>query len=166
MLKKPTKKTHSNTFSRRSLLKMAGAGAINFTANPLKALPAPTAPDLGNYVVIVAHQDDEVIWLEPLLQNAKRIVIVHPILNTHLKIIDRHTDWYRMKHVAAGGIMALDPYVEFIETYIAEYETGNPQLVNAATMQDQIENIVIDPDIDTIVTHNPWGEYGYPHHRY
>lgn len=137
----------------------------------------PGTPDPltgGDYAVVVAHPDDEVLWFSSVLAHAKRIIFCYgdfapsPSMGpARRKVVDQ---------VPYRNVVFLDlPEGEFHECG----DWRNPRLVPAGIAirdakvrrryEKNFELLVsrLEPllgDVDSVFTHNPWGEYGHEDH--
>ena len=131
-------------------------------------------PGLGSTSVVVAHPDDEILWLSSVVASADRIVLCfgdpfgRPRMSAararavaalplsglvDLKLPESgagfSVDWARARPTRAG--------VEIVEAGArARYEDNHGKLVEA--LRPLLAGCV------DVYTHNPWGEYGHAEH--
>lgn len=128
----------------------------------------------GNYAVVVAHPDDEVLWFSSVLEGARRIIfcygdyaplpsmgaarrrVMEDFPHPHVEFLDlpeglfhECADWKNPRPVPAGMAIA-DRGVR------RRYEE------NFALLVPRLEPLL--RDVDLVFTHNPWGEYGHEDH--
>jgi len=112
-------------------------------------------------IMIIAHMDDEVLWLLPWLNQAEKVVIASlPYTNAHLNILSKYASQYDAIWQFGKGITSFQEYKE--------------KWLNPGTRKDfitdwsydrMLRDIIADPGVTEVYTHNPWGEYGHIHHR-
>ena len=112
-------------------------------------------------IMIVAHMDDEIIWFLPWLNRVEKIIIVSlPYTSAHLNILSKYASQYKAIWQFGRG---LTPFQEYREKWL------NPNIrKDFITDWDYdciLRDIIADPEVTEIYTHNPWGEYGHIHHR-
>jgi len=193
-------------------------------------------------IVIIAHLDDEVIWMLPFLEQFDKVYVAAvPMTYGHCNIATELSKHFSGTWCPTRGIMEVGPYCDnFLNReigpcaesgelvpgdYIFESGTyvlasngfiyvdgekaatvelstgkcyglggdfigtmsGNPsgeiqfthipgggpvetgrfhkERTNEIILKKLLRDIIADPEVDTIYTHNPWGEYGHEHHR-
>src|ERR1700760_532462 len=133
----------------------------------------PSSPE-GRTAVVVAHPDDEALWLSSIVASAERIVFAFGA------VFDR-PDRSEARRKAVAAL----PLKQIINLQIPEsgvawksYQT-KPELTahgikvaeapqreryesNYATLQDGLRASL--SGCADVYTHNPWGEYGHPEH--
>ena len=203
-------------------------------------LPCKTST---NSIMIVAHLDDDVIWMLPFIDECSKVYVAAvPLTYGHVNIMAEYskwfpnTQWYPVRGMMetgpycdnflnreagplaeAGGlipgdyifesgtyILAGDGFIyvrgeraakvdlttgkcydlggDFIGTMSGEnsgtvYFTHIPgggsvvtgrsykKQTNEVILTTLLRDIIADPEVTTIYTHNPWGEYGHEQHR-
>jgi hypothetical protein len=122
-------------------------------------------------IVLHAHQDDDILWFLPFLEESKEIVLsVLPATYAHLHVVNNHPDWYQQKWVPAWGTACVDDFFNF---YIDKKKrqknySGKGKFLPGITEKNitgKICDLIADNEVKRIVTHNCWGEYGHIHHR-
>ena len=125
----------------------------------------------GKTVVVVAHSDDEVLWFEPLLANAKAIVFLGGSYGqTRYNFL---TNIYGTNGVYNKNIpkyYAFDIITDQRWTDEALHDScyRDNALYTYQNLYDHARPILEQlksQGMKRVVTHNPWGEYGHPHHR-
>lgn len=195
-----------------------------------------TIPVHASSIMIIAHLDDDILWMQPVINECDKVYIVGvPLTNGHMNIANKcqqffpNTQWipvrglcetglycdtflvreeYPIDHLIPGDYIfdevayriASDGYVYidgekagyinldngqcygFNDNYLGYFSANNEicftdingdiqigrfhkELVNKVIITKLLKDIIADPAVDTIYTHNPWGEYGHAHHR-
>lgn len=122
-------------------------------------------------VLVVAHPDDEVIFFSSIMAECKRVIICFgPCENASVSAgRQRIEELYPLKNVSFLNIQESNVYgsadwarpklrsfgIEVTRNAIS-YERGFQQITQALKQELQNE--------ETVVTHNPWGEYGHEEH--
>lgn len=128
----------------------------------------------GKSVVVVAHWDDEILWMEPLLTTAMKIIHAGPSTSN-------------TRDVAAKKVLGFSgqpPYsrqipMQYVFGVISDQqhltEAQDANRCNRDTVKYSYSNTynALKPLLlqakqqgaVRIITHNPWGEYGHPNHR-
>lgn len=131
----------------------------------------------GKPLVVVAHPDDEIIWLAPVTAQAATIVAALPIhadnpaissgrdfVRAHYPVggfeflslreagVYRQSDWLRRSPAPYGVTLSARCPTERARRYVANYDA----------LLELIEPYVRRHAV--IYTHNPWGEYGHEEH--
>ncbi len=134
----------------------------------------PDLPEGNDYAVVVAHPDDEVLWFSSVLAKARKIILCYgdytpnPALGPgRRKVIEQ----FPYPHVHFLDL----PEGEFLDS--ADWE--NPRLDRAGIAirdpmvgrrYEQNFDLLLTHlkpllnDVNTVFTHNPWGEYGHEDH--
>jgi hypothetical protein len=127
--------------------------ASNVTENPADARRSTA--------IVFAHQDDDLLWMLPFWASACLAVLAAtPATPTLRSIVDRHDPRYRSIWRPVWGEVSDEEYVDVWAN--ADARRG---IVTAAAIRDKLYALLCAPHVDTIVTHNPWGEYGHIQHR-
>jgi LmbE family N-acetylglucosaminyl deacetylase len=124
--------------------------------------------------IVVAHPDDEALWLSSAIASAERIVFCHgdpfgrpAIAEARRRAVDAlpfhdiidlalpesgsrlHVDWAHPKLTPTG--------IEITDTAVRErYEANYPKMVEG--LRRALAGFGV------VYTHNPWGDYGHPDH--
>jgi hypothetical protein len=132
---------------------------------------------VGTPLVVVAHPDDEIIWLAPATAHAATIIAAFPIhaddpaitngrdfVLAHYPVggfeflplreagVYRQSDWLRRAPAPYGVTLSARCPVGRARRYLANYDA----------LLELIEPYVRRHAV--IYTHNPWGEYGHEEH--
>jgi LmbE family N-acetylglucosaminyl deacetylase len=139
--------------------------------------PEPPSPAAGDHLVVVAHPDDEILWLGPLLPTAAVILAAFPELPWNPELTRarasvlsdyplrtfaflplaesgafRQSDWLRRRPSHQGVTLArgCPPSVarRYSDNFVALLDQLTPHL----------------REHPVVYTHNPWGEYGHEEH--
>ena len=112
-------------------------------------------------VMIVAHIDDEIIWFLPWLHHIEKVIIASlPATSAHLNIVNKYASDYDALWQWGRGITSTQDYKErwlnpkIRQDFIAEQD-----------YDQMLRDIIVDPEVTEIWTHNPWGESSHIHHR-
>ena len=131
---------------------------------------------LNDFVIVFAHPDDEILFASSILAKAKKIIICfgdsledinvtkgrkslyskYPLKNVQFLQINESPTWRRMN------------YLPFVNPKENEFglENGSPNLniykENFYKLYYILDKLVRNQE--TIITHNPWGEYGHTEH--
>ncbi len=136
-----------------------------------------TSANPAGVLVVVAHPDDEILWLSSVVAQAARILAVLPweprahwlnepreallsdyplesfeYLSLRGAGVFRCSDWSRRRPVEHGVTLKDDCPTEVAATYRENYATLLEMLGPHLSQRD------------TVYTHNPWGEYGHEEH--
>ena len=117
-------------------------------------------PEKGS-VMIVSHCDDEILWFLPWLHQVEKVIIASlPATSAHLNIVNKYAPDYDALWQWGCGITSTQDYKEW---------WLNPKIrqdfITEQNYDKMFRDIVADPRVTEIWTHNPWGEYGHTHHR-
>jgi hypothetical protein len=108
-------------------------------------------------IIIVSHLDDEVLWLLPFIDETDRVYIASlPATNGQINIAKQ----YLKNPIFTRGVTS---YREYIDTWLNREK--RQQFITEHSYDLMLRDIISDPRVTTIYTHNPWGEYGHVHHR-
>ena len=140
-----------------------------------KSLRAPPAwAERGDYAVVVAHPDDEVLWFGPALERAKRVIVCYG------DYAPRPSFGPARRAVFAESPLSNMVFLDLPEPQ--SFGMGNWRspaltsvglaLTDAAAAQRYTANFralvaALGPlltDVAYVFTHNPWGEYGHEDH--
>lgn len=125
----------------------------------------------GRSVVVVAHGDDEVLWFEPVLANAKAIIFLggsygvtrYNFLNT----IYGSNGVYN-KNIPKYYAFDIITDQQWTDEAVHDRCYRDNVLYTYENMYDQVRPILQQlksQGMRRVITHNPWGEYGHPHHK-
>ena len=131
-----------------------------------------------NFIAIFAHPDDEVIFASSVIEKASKIIICFSSSPNNKKVsIGRKIvkNDYPLKNIKFLGIKEFNRdsrYQEFFEWNNPKESEYGLLLKNQKINHEYIKNYyflikVLEPyvvNVDFILTHNPWGEYGHPEH--
>ena len=142
--------------------------------HPPAHLEGPVPEDV---LVVVAHPDDEILWLSPVVGHAAVIVAALPVQPTNAALsqarellreqypverfeylplqgsaVFHHSDWLRRRPVDYGVTLGPSCPPERAQAYRGNY----PALL--AALEPYVR------EHHEIFTHNPWGEYGHEEH--
>ncbi len=112
-------------------------------------------------VMIVAHMDDEVLWFLPWLHQVDKIIITSlPYTSAHLNILSKYVSQYDALWQFSRGITSFQEYKEkWLDPKVRQ------GFITDWHYDVMLRDIIADPEVTEIWTHNPWGEYGHLHHR-
>jgi LmbE family N-acetylglucosaminyl deacetylase len=113
------------------------------------------AAQLRNAAVVAAHPDDEIIWFSSIVAQVGRIVICYgPVAHLPERGLQR-------RRAIAGYPL---PTVEFLDLPEPgpQAASGAAEVVHRRELVDALR--VCLHGVDTVFTHNPWGEYGHLDH--
>ena len=113
------------------------------------------------FVMIVAHIDDEIIWFLPWLRQVEKVIIASlPATSAHLNIVNKYAPSYDALWQWGRGITSTQDYKE---------RWLNPKIrqdfITEQSYDQMLRDIIADPEITEIWTHNPYGEYSHRHHK-
>lgn len=132
--------------------------------------------DFGRFAIVVAHPDDEVLWMGSLLTKAQRIVLCFgPSVRSNIG---------KARSTAIANLPFISlVYLELLEADIfncANWKSPRPNSSGLrlswwagysrrrrynANFRKLVESLSEQlTKVDTIITHNPWGEYGHEEH--
>lgn len=127
--------------------------------------------------LIVAHPDDEILWFTPILERAAAIFVCflvdlempslterrrhvqknYPLNRIHFMTLTEANVWrcsdWRHRSLTPYGVSLLDSTSPLRQ---------NRYRKNDLILQDALHPII--ESASTVVTHNPWGEYGHEEH--
>ena len=109
----------------------------------------------ANKLMIVAHPDDETIWGSHALKDEKYLVVCVTCGPTRR---DRVYEFRRVMNTTEDDYMMLG-FPDLVKGKKSEWKD------EYSTISDQLETIIKSKDWESIVTHNPEGEYGHIHHK-
>ena len=147
--------------NRRAFLKTSMFTGIWLSIqNALHGKAFAQTPKKGS-VIIIAHTDDEVIWFLPWLHQIEKVIIASlPTTSGHLNIINKYASDYDALWQWGRGITSTQDYKE---------RWLNPKLrqefITEQSYDRILRDIIADPEVTEIYTHNPWGEYSHLHHK-
>lgn len=122
---------------------------------------AATELTTGDIAVVVAHFDDETLWLLPATYLAKDVVqIMIPFSSAQQEVLEALPAWYQARFRRRGGNTTDSDYIN-----IWADQTARLSLLQREAVRARVRAAVYNTPAANIVTHNPWGEYGHMHHR-
>lgn len=125
-----------------------------------------TSFDDGRTTVIVAHNDDEVLWFQPFLTHAR--TVVQAFGGTAPAQRDAQRNAYGASWTTAKLRHAYPDYPTN-EAWITDFgerdRCERDRVFSYDAIKARVEPYVADPGVVRIITHNHWGEYGHAHHR-
>ena len=147
---------------RRTFMKCATTIAVSgYLPNLLKKNMAFASPGNTKTALIVSHLDDDVIFFLPWLDYVDYVIIASlPGTFGHLEVIKNYTERYNAVWQFARGIVSFEEYRD-----IWLDPVGRHELITEESYDLILRDLIANPEIDEIFTHNPWGEYGHLHHR-
>jgi LmbE family N-acetylglucosaminyl deacetylase len=125
----------------------------------------------GRTVVIAAHGDDEIIFMEPFLANAMQILWVGHAFEKSRKEATDHI--FQKNKVYGGRRIGVRYAFLHVPDQTRKDEANNVCYRDLVTYSPGKTDTAVWGFLDgakrsgatRVVTHNPWGEYGHPHHR-
>jgi LmbE family N-acetylglucosaminyl deacetylase len=110
------------------------------------------------HAVVVAHPDDEVLWLSSVVASASRVVFSFAEVPDQPSIVDLQIPesgagwkpYQKNPQLTPSGVMVCDAAVR------ARYESNYTKLLEG--LRTSLAGI------RDVYTHNPWGEYGHAEH--
>ena len=126
----------------------------------------------GKTVLVFAHLDDELLWMEPFLGHSLALVQAGPA--TAQATAQKMKNFYASKSVYPNSqelIFVFSPIST--EQYLNEAKPENRCMRDLKQYSYDNTYRALFPILESlkkkgalrIVTHNPWGEYGHPNHR-
>lgn len=111
--------------------------------------------------MIVAHIDDEILWFLPWLAHMDKIIIASlPATSAHLNIVSKYSSQYDALWHWGRGMTSIQDYKErWLD------QTIRQDLITDWNYDRMLRDIIADPEVDEIWTHNSWGCYGHLHHQ-
>lgn len=147
---------------------IAGLLAI---ALPISGFAASTNLNDGHTVVVAAHSDDEILWMDPVIGNAMEVVIVgHSVAASQANAIEYNLQDAKFYNNRSIPITYAFPVVTDQQRIdeVANTCYRDLELYDLQATWDALWPVLWDAKgrgMTRVVTHNPWGEYGHPHHR-
>lgn len=130
-------------------------------AMPDKVLHAHTDYQQKNAILVIAHTDDEIIWFLPWLHQFSKVIVASiPITSAHSNIVDKYSKLYDANWYFARGMTSYQTYIEYWLNQEARQESITDYSYDVA-----LRDLIADPNVHEIWTHNPWGCYGHYQHR-
>lgn len=115
-------------------------------------------------LLIFAHQDDDLLWMQPFLDSAKSLLLaVSPPAPAHATVVAQHPESYRNRWQSLFPRTITDQ--EWIDGFGLRDRCERDQEWNYEKFAAAVDAWVAKPQFTSIVTHNNWGEYGHIHHR-
>lgn len=129
--------------------------------------------------VVFAHPDDEVIFASSLLESSSKIILCYSELKSSKLISDGRNQVKTLYPLSQAIFLdlsepeRLSPLDEFNDwRYPVENEFGIKSSIEGSRFSksrkafNELFSILREQlnDIDLVITHNPWGEYGHPQH--
>ena len=132
---------------------------LGYLPNLLKKNMAFASSGSKKTALIVSHLDDDVVFFLPWLDYVDYVIIASlPGTFGHLEVIKNYTERYNAVWQFAGGIVSFEEYRD-----IWLDPVGRHELITEESYDLILRDLVANPEIDEIFTHNPWGEYGHLH---
>jgi LmbE family N-acetylglucosaminyl deacetylase len=141
---------------------------------PQRAASMPEWLTRGDYAVVVAHPDDEVLWFGSVLEKARRTVLCYgdyelkPEFGPGRRAVDAE---YPLSNACFLHLMEPDSYAEADWSAAEPTATGlsltSPEAQRRLDANFRVLVSRIEPllrDVAYVFTHNPWGEYGHEDH--
>lgn len=148
--------------NRRMFLKSTIAAAVSpaiASFLPGRVVMASKKPSTS--IMIVAHLDDDVIFFLPWLEQVSQVIIgALPATAGHLNIVSRYSGNYDASWQFGRGITSTSDYKNL---WLNPEIRG--ELINEDSFDRMFRDLIADPAITEIITHNPHGEYSHQHHR-
>jgi len=128
-------------------------------------------------VVVVAHPDDEVLWLAAVLPRASKILVALPGNAVDARLERARTEVQASYPVAgleflplsSAGVYKQSDYLRRrLSDYGVTLKTSCPRdradhyISNFSLIAEGLESCIAPSS--TVFTHNPWGEYGHEEH--
>ena len=129
---------------------------------------------IGKTAVVVAHPDDEALWLSSVLGAAGRVVLCFGDLFQRPKMSAARrravaalplSGLIDLKLPESGGGLMVDwklPHLTAAGIAIADAAAGERYLANFAALTKALRPMLAG--CTEVYTHNPWGEYGHAEH--
>jgi len=116
-------------------------------------------------LIVFAHQDDDLLWMQPFLDSATTLLLAaSPPAPAHAAVIAQHPKSYRDRWQSVFPGTSTDQ--EWIDSFALRDRCLRDQEWNYEKLAAAIDRWVSKPKVIRIVTHNNWGEYGHIHHRW
>ncbi len=116
-------------------------------------------------LLIFAHQDDDLLWMQPFLDTAKCLLLsVSPPAPAHASVVAQHPESYRNRWQSLFPPTTTDQ--EWIDGFGFRDRCARDQEWNYDKIATAVDAWVAKSEFTRIVTHNNWGEYGHIHHRW
>ena len=132
---------------------------------------------VGNFAIVMAHPDDEILWASSLVPDARRSVLCFGPTKNHHEGTARESaiaalSAHRLEGLGVEEAGVFDrgrwPHPKPAKTgLVLDRSNGHADVQrrydeNYLTLIDRIRPRIAD--VDTVVTHNPWGEHGHEEH--
>ena len=127
--------------------------------------------------LVFAHPDDEVIFASSLIQDCSKIILCYSAVKSNPVISKGRRMLKEIYPIENTKFLELTepnraPYSEQFNDWRFPVETEFGLKSHQRNLNDDEDNFnklflsLKDHlmDLDIVVTHNPWGEYGHPHH--
>ena len=130
----------------------------------------PDYLDDGFTVIVAAHADDEVLWFEPMLKRTMAIVYLGGPLgttrNNFVKNVYETNPMYAnsIKIVPGFNVVTDQEWINLAINPCYRDNTVYPYSVMYSALKTKLLELQ-SQGMKRVLTHNPWGEYGHPHHR-
>jgi LmbE family N-acetylglucosaminyl deacetylase len=111
--------------------------------------------DFSTTAIVVAHPDDEVLWFASLVAKAARIIVCYGAISPTSARAEKRRKVMRHHPLAT---------VEFLDLPIPPADAAGGSIHAGFDALAQRLSAALR-GIDTVFTHNPWGEYGQADHR-
>lgn len=113
--------------------------------------------------IIYAHQDDDLLWFQPVLQHAQVFVLVaFPLAKIHEKILQEYPPSfeYSKRIIPLWRRISNEDFTAFWLNPCTRKDVITKPVIKAL-----LSNSLSSPRINRFFTHNPWGETGHIHHQ-
>lgn len=147
---------------RRTFLKLTSAAALAPAISSLLPSEAIATPqNKSKSIMIVAHLDDDVIFFLPWLDQVNQVIVgALPATAGHLNIVSRYSGNYDASWQFGRGITSTSDYKNlWLNPEIRK------KMINEDSFDRMFRDLIADPAVTEIVTHNPHGCYGHCQHR-
>ena len=127
--------------------------------------------------MVVAHPDDEVLWLAPVIPDAKKLLAVFSVANGDPALTagrELVLSEYPLRSFEFLGLQNADVYGQSdflsrvpVEHGVSLMRSCRPERAERYRTNYPALLVALDPYVGPrmdIYTHNPWGEYGHEEH--
>lgn len=116
-------------------------------------------------LLVFAHQDDEVLWMEPFLTPATALLLAaSPPAPAHRRVVRELPCGYATRWHSSFPFVATDQ--EWLDSFALRDRCERDRDWNFEKIAPPISDWIAKPEVKSVVTHNSWGEYGHIHHRW